>query len=99
MLVVKTFHMAKKQAQPSLKQSSVCPFCEQEFPSYYSLHQRRRKEHEAKQWKPSVTVADLNIILREEGEDDEKVKEEFSACQHFLVDAEIENRRHIQYLT
>ena len=39
-------------------------------------------------------MADLNKILEEEGEDGEKLKEELSACQHFLVDTEMENGRH-----
>ena len=86
--------MAKKHAQPSSKQSTVCSSCEQEFPSYYSLQQHRRKDHGAKQRKPSDTVADLNKIVEEEGEDGEKPKEELSACQHFLVDTEMENGRH-----
>ena len=76
------YHVAKKHAQPSSKQSAVCPSCEQKFPSYYSLQQHRRKEHGAKQQKPSDTVADLNKIVEEEGENREK-KEELSACQHF----------------
>ena len=86
--------MAKKHAQPSWKQSTVCPFFEQEFPSYYSLQQHQRKKHGAKQRKPSDTVANLNKIEEEEGEDGEKLKEELSACQHFLVDTEIEKGRH-----
>ena len=39
-------------------------------------------------------MADLNKIVEEEGEDGEKLKEELSACQHFLVDTEMENGRH-----
>ena len=89
-----SYHMAKKHAQPGSKQSTVCSSCEQEFPSYYSLQQHRRKKHGAKQWKPNDTVADLNKIVEEEGEDGEKLKEELSACQHFLVDTEMENGRH-----
>ena len=87
------YHVAKKHAQPSSKQSTVCPSCEQEFPSYYSLQQHQRKEHGAKQRKPSSTVADLNKIVEEEGENGEKLKEELSACQHFLVDTEMDNGR------
>ena len=86
--------VAKKHGQPSSKQSTVCPSFEQEFPSYYSPQQHRRKEHGAKQRKPSDTVADLNKIVEEEGEDDEKLKEELSACQQFLVNTETENGRH-----
>ena len=88
------YHVAKKHAPPSSKQSTVCSSCEQEFPSYYSLQQHRRKEHGVKQRKPSDTVADLNKIVEDEGEDGEKLKEELGACQHFLVDTEMENGRH-----
>ena len=88
------YHVAKKHAPSTSKQSTVCSSCEQEFPSYYSLQEHRRKEHGAKQRKPSDTVADLNKIVEEEGEDGEKLKEELSACQHFLVDTEMENGRH-----
>ena len=88
------YHVAKKHAEPLSKQSTVCPSCEQDFPSYISLQYHRRKEHGANQRKPSDTVADLNKIVEEEGEDGEKLKEELSACQHFLVDTEMENGRH-----
>ena len=89
-----TIMLLKKHAPASSKQSTVCSSCEQEFPSYYSLQQHRRKEHGVKQRKPSDTVADLNKIVEEEGEDGEKLKEELVACQHFLVDTEMENGRH-----
>ena len=88
------YHAAKKHSPSTSKQSAVCSSCEQEFPSYYSLQQHRRKEHEGKQRKPSDTVADLNKIVVEEEEDGEKLKEELSACQLFLVDTEMENGRH-----
>ena len=88
------YHVAKKHAERSSKQSTVCPSCEQEFPSYYSLQQHRRKEHGAKQRKHSDTVADLNKIVEEEGEDGEKLKEELSACHFFQVDTEMENGKH-----
>ena len=39
-------------------------------------------------------MADLNKIVEEEGDDGEKLKEELSACQHFLVDTGMENGRH-----
>ena len=69
----------------------ICSFCEKEFPSNYSLQQHQRKEHGAKQRKRSDTVADLNKIVAEEAEDGEKLKEDLSAGQHFLVDTEIES--------
>ena len=68
------YHVAKKHAPASSLQSTVCSSCEREFASYYSLQQHRRKEHGAKQRKPSDTVADLNKIVEDEGEDGEKLK-------------------------
>ena len=88
------YHAVKKHDPSTSKQSTVCSSCEKEFPIYYSLQQHRRKDHGAKQRKPSDSVADLNKIVEEEGDDGEKLKEELSACQHFLVDTEMENRRH-----
>ena len=86
--------MAKKHAPSRSKQSTICSSCEQELPIYYSLQQHRIKEYGAKQRKPNDTVADLNKIVEEEGEDGEKLKEELSGCQHFLVDTEREKGRH-----
>ena len=87
------YHVAKKYSQPIPKQSSLS-FLRTRSPSYYSLQQHRRKEHGAKLRKPSDTVADMNKIVEEEGEDGENLKEELRACQHFLVDTEMENGRH-----
>ena len=52
------------------------------------------KEHGAKQWKPSETVADLNKVVEEEEEVGENLKEELSACRHILIDTEMEKGRH-----
>ena len=49
------YHIAKKHAQPSLKQSTVCPSCEQEFPTYYSLQQHRGKNTE---------LSNENLVIR-----------------------------------
>ena len=59
-------------AQPSSKQSTVCSFCEQDFPSYYSLQLHRIKDYGTRKWKPSDTVVDLYKIVEEEREDGEK---------------------------
>ena len=85
--------MAKKHAPSTSKQWTVCSSCEQELSSYYSLQQHRRKKHGDRQKEPSDTVAELNKIVEKEGEDNEKLKEEFSARQHFLLDTEMENWR------
>ena len=51
------YHVAKKHAPSISKQSMVCSPCEQEFSSYYSLQQHRRKEHGVKQRNPNDTIA------------------------------------------
>ena len=58
----------------------------------------RGMEHGAKQRKTSDTVAELNKIVEEEGPDGEKLKQELSGCQHFLLDTEME-MGNIRYLT
>ena len=59
--------VGKTHTQSRSNKLIVCPYCEQEFSSYNSLQQ-----HGAKQQKPSDTVAELNRIVEEEGEDGEK---------------------------
>ena len=61
---------------------------------YYSLQQHRRKEHGAKQRKPSDTFANLKKIVEKEGEVGEKLKDKLSACHHLSLDRETENVRH-----
>ena len=68
------YHTAKKHAPSTSKQSTVCPSCEEDFPSYHSLQQHRRKENGAKQRKRSDTVLDLNKIVEEEVEKCEKLE-------------------------
>ena len=81
------YHVAKKHAPSTSKQSTVCSSRET---THYSLQQLRQKEHGAKQGKPSDTVADLNKIVEKEGE----LKEELSACRHFLMNPEMKNGKH-----
>ena len=63
------YSKAKKHAPSTLKQSKIFPSCKQDFPRYSSLQQHRRKEHGAKQRKPSDTIAGLSKIVEENGED------------------------------
>ena len=73
------YHMAKKQAPSTSKQSTFCSSCKQEFPGYYSLQQHRRKEYGAKQQRPNDRVADFNKIVEKEWQDRDKMKEKLSA--------------------
>ena len=75
----------------NFQELTVCSSSEQESPSDYSLQKHSRKDHGAKQRKPSNTVPDLNKIVEQEVEDGEELKEELSVSQYFAVDTEIEN--------
>ena len=78
------YHVAKKHAQPNSNQSTVCPSCEQEFQTTTLSNNIGEKSMEQNN----------AHLVNEEGEDGEKIKEELSACQHFLVYTEIEYGRH-----
>ena len=75
------------------KQLIICSSSEQEFLSYYSLQQYRRRKQGTKQRKSIDSVAYLNKIVEKEGEDFEKLKKELSACQHLLLHTQMENGR------
>ena len=42
-----TYQVAKEHVPTTSKQDTVSSSCEQDFPSYYSLQEHRRKEHGA----------------------------------------------------
>ena len=86
------FHTSKKHVKSNPK-STKCVSCEKEFASYYSLQQHRKKDHGMKARKTSDPVADLNKILENE-ENNDQLRDELNACQHFLTDTEMENGRH-----
>ena len=59
-----------------------------ESSGFYALRQHKTNEHGI-QMKPAEF--DLNNLLED---NDADLKEELQACQHFLVDSELEKRRH-----
>ena len=86
------FHMNKKQLTSS-PTSKRCVSCDNDFPSYNSLQQHRKKYHGLKARKFSEPVADLNkIVVIEENSD--QLRDELYACKHILTDTEMQNKRH-----
>ena len=82
------FHTSKKHLK-STPQSTKCVSCENEFSSYYSLKQHRKKDHGLKARKTSDSFANLNKILQNE-EDSDQLRDELNAFQHFLTDTEMD---------
>ena len=82
------YHLDKEHATPRVKFPHKCKICFKKFFGHYSLRQHKTIEH-AIQMKSAEF--DVQNLLEN---DDADVKEELQACQHFLVDSELEKGRH-----
>ena len=83
------YHIAKKHATPRVKNKHKCEIYFKEFSGFYSLRQHKTNERGIQMKSPEI---DLNNLLQD---DDADLKEELQACQHFLVDSELEKGRHL----
>ena len=82
------YHIAKKHATPRAKNTHKCKICLKEFSGSYALRQHKTSEHGIQM---KSAEFDVNNVLEN---DDADLKEELQACQHFLVDSELEKGRH-----
>ena len=81
-------HIAKKHATPRVINTHNCKICLKEFSGFYALRQHKTSEHGLEM---KSAEFDLSNLLED---DDADLKEELQASQHFLVDSELEKRRH-----
>ena len=82
------YHIAKKHATPRAKNTHKCKICFKEFSGFYALRQHKTSEHGIQ---IKSAEFDVNNFLEDNNAD---LKEELQACQHFLVDSELEKGRH-----
>ena len=82
------YHIAKKHATPRVKTTHKCKICYKEFSGFYALRKHKTSEHRVQM---KTLEFDENNLVED---DDADLKEEFQACQHFLVDSELEKGRH-----
>ena len=82
------YHIAKKHATPRAKNTHKCKICLKEFSGFYALRQHKTSEHGLQ-----LKSAELDVSNLLE-DDDAELKQELQACQHFLVDSELEKGRH-----
>ena len=82
------YHIAKKHATPPLKKTHKCKNCLKEFSGFYALRKHKTSEHGLQMKSAEFDVSNLLE------DDDADLEEELQACQHFLVDSELEKRRH-----
>ena len=90
------YHIAKLHAPKDTKQSIVCTVCLEEFPNFYSLQQHRRRKHGTSTKVGTKLSEKLKEVPESEEleKDNEQLQQDFSACQHFFDDTEMENGRH-----
>ena len=90
------YHIAKHHAPKDTKLSTGCTLCLEEFPSFYSLQQHRRRKHGTSKKVGTKSSKKLKEVLESEEleKDNEQLQQELSACQHFFDDTEMKNGRH-----
>ena len=81
-------HFVKKHAAPREKNTRKCKICFKEFSGFYALRQHKTREHGIQMKSPEFDAK--NLVE----DDDADLKEELEACQHFLVDSELEKGGH-----
>ena len=82
------YHIAKKHATPRAKNTHKCKICFKEFSGFYALRQHKTNEQGLQM---KLAEFDVSNLLED---DDADLKEELQACQHFLIDSELEKGRH-----
>ena len=90
------YHLAKHHAPQEKKLSTVCTICLEQFPSFYSLQQHKRRKHGTSTKGGNKSSESLKEILESEELDknNEQLQQELSACQHFFDNTEMVNGRH-----
>ena len=86
------YYIEKKHGAPNPKTTHTCKVCREEFAGFYALRQHKSKMHSF-----NVKKADSSPLV--DDIDDDSLKEELRACEHFLVDSEFERGRHKVVLT
>ena len=82
------YHIAKKHRTLRAKKTHKCKICFKEFSGFYALRQHKTSQHGLQ---TKTVELDVSNLLEY---DDADLKEEVQACQHFLVDSELEKGRH-----
>ena len=81
------YHIAKQHGAPKPKIAHTCKVCKEEYTGFYALRQHKSKVH-GQSFKTSGDSTPLFDAI-----DDDNLKEELLACQHFLVDSQLEKGR------
>ena len=82
------YHIAKKHGAPKPAVAHISKICKDKFTGFYALRQHKSLIH-GQSFKPK----DVSSPLLDDIDDDDSLKEELRACEHFHVDSEFERGR------
>ena len=85
------YHIAKKHSAAGPNNNHTCKECSIEFPSFYSLRLHKQRCHTA-ETTFSAEKAEMQGLA--DAGDDKSLEEELQSCRRFLVNSEIQKRRH-----
>ena len=85
------YHIAEKHSAAGPRNNHTCKECSIEFPSFYSLRHHKQRYHTA-ETTSSGEKAEMQSLV--DAGDEKSLEEELQSCRQFLVDSEIQKRRH-----
>ena len=85
------YHIAIQHSAAGPSKTYKCNLCYAEFPGFYALCQHKNTQH-GQQIGFGASNIDVEDIMGDV--DDQGLREELHSCKHFLVDSEIQKRRH-----
>ena len=85
------YHFAKQHSAGGPSKTYKCNLCYAEFPGFHALRQHKNTQH-GKQIGFGASNIDVEDIVGDV--DDQNLREELQSCRHFLVNSEIQKRRH-----
>ena len=85
------YHIVKQQSAAGPSKTYKCTLCHAEFPGFYALRQHKNTQH-GTQIGFGASNIDVEDIVGDV--DDQSSREELQSCRHFLIDSEIQKRRH-----
>ena len=94
------YHLAKHHAPQDKKLITLCAICLEEFPSFYSLQQYKRRQQgtSLKVGTKSSERLKKKLESKELYENNKKLQQELSACKNFFDNTKMENVRHREFM-
>ena len=89
------YHIAKQHSAAGPSKTNKCTLCHAEFPGFYALRQHKNTQH-GKQIGFGASNFDVEDTVGDV--DDQSLIKELQSCRRFLVDSEIQKKRHSVFI-